>query len=99
MRSRYSAYAMHNADYIIKTTHPLSPHFETDRKKWKQAILQFCSMTQFLDLKIIDSGVDWVHFQAFLKQNDRFILEEKSTFEKGETGWVFLKGDSHIKNL
>ena len=66
MRSRYTAYALGKANYILETTHPRSPYFELDRKKWKKAILEFCRTTRFVKLEILDSGEDWVHFIAYL---------------------------------
>lgn len=88
MRSRYSAYALGKADYIIITTHPQSPYFEKDRKKWKRAILEFCNTTQFLRLEILGIGEDWVHFLAHLSTT---VLDEKSLFEKTDGKWLYVK--------
>lgn len=93
MRSRYSAYSLGLVDYIIRTTHPQSPYFETDRKKWEKAIYAFCHTTQFEKLEILGSGDDWVHFIAHLKQNTPLLLEEKSRFEKVDGKWLYLVGD------
>ncbi len=90
MRSRYSAYALRLADYIIQTTHSKSPYFERDRGKWKKAILEFCTTTQFLKLEILDSTESSVHFIAHLGQT---LLEEKSLFEKVDGKWLYVKGD------
>lgn len=87
MRSRYSAYALGKADYIIQTTHPKSPYIEKDQKKWKKAILEFCRTTQFLKLEILDSGENWVHFVAHLSSGP---LEEKSLFEQIDGKWLYL---------
>lgn len=88
MRSRYSAYALGKADYIIITTHPQSPYFEKDRKKWKRAILEFCNTTKFLRLEIQASGEDWVHFRAHL---DGAVLDEKSLFENVDGKWLYVR--------
>lgn len=90
MKSRYSAYALSNPDYIIHTTHPNSPYFEKNRKKWKGAILEFCKTTRFLKLEILGSGENWVHFIAHLS---RVNLEEKSRFEKFNGKWLYLDGE------
>jgi SEC-C motif-containing protein len=92
MRSRYTAYALGKADYIVQTTHPKSPYFEKDQGNWKRAVLEFCRTTQFLKLEIIASGENWVHFVAHLKQTEPFLLEEKSDFEKVDGKWLYLKG-------
>ncbi|MBS0624898.1 MAG: zinc chelation protein SecC [Verrucomicrobia bacterium] len=98
MRSRYSAYALNNAEYIIKTTHPKSPYFEKNRKAWIQGILEFSRQTQFVGLDILGSGENWVHFSAKLRQNGSNIeLNEKSHFEKIDDQWLYLSGE--VKKL
>lgn len=91
MRSRYSAYALGNAKYIIQTTHPKSPYFEKNQKKWELGILEFCKTTKFLRLEIVDSGENWVHFKAHLQQAHPFILDELSDFEKVDGKWLYLE--------
>ncbi len=41
MKSRYSAFAVANSDYIIFTTHQNNPDFTTDLKSWTNDILNF----------------------------------------------------------
>lgn len=95
MRSRYAAYALKNAAYIMKTTHPRNPHYEKDRKKWERGILEFCNQTEFVRLEIFETGPDTVHFAAHLKQSGReFVLEEKSRFMKVDREWLYLKKES-----
>ena len=100
MRSRYAAYALGKADYIIHTTHPQSIYFEKDRKKWEKAILQFSKRTKFLRLTIDASGDNWVSFTAYLEENGvGFTLKEKSQFQKVEGKWLYLSGEvSHEKS-
>ena len=88
MRSRYSAYALDKANYIVITTHPKSPYYEKDRKKWKQGIREFCQATQFLKLEILGYGEDWVHFIAHLSSGP---LNEHSLFEKADGKWLYLR--------
>ncbi len=95
MRSRYSAYALGNAQYIIETTHPKSPYIEKNRKKWIDAILQFCHSTRFEKLEILGHGENWVHFAAHLRQEKELILNERSTFEKVDGKWLYVKGIIH----
>lgn len=90
MRSRYSAYALKNAEYIMKTTHPLSPSFEKDQDSWTKAILEFCAQSSFEKLEILKFGENWVHFKAYLGHG---VLEEKSTFEKLDEKWLYLNGE------
>ena len=89
MRSRYAAYALSKADYIIHTTHPQSPYFEKDTAKWKKVILEFCRTTRFLKLEILEFGEDWVHFIAHLSP---ISLNERSHFEKINGKWLYVRG-------
>ena len=89
MRSRYSAYALKKADYIIKTTHPENPSFSSDKVAWKNAILHFCRETDFIGLTILEfidgEGEAYVTFFAHLKQKRKDVsFEEKSRFMKVE---------------
>lgn len=90
MRSRYSAYALGQADYIMRTTHPKSPYYEKKRAKWKMGILTFCEQMKFIRLEIVSSGENWVHFIAYL---DKTVLNEKSYFEFLDGKWLYLKGE------
>ena len=91
MRSRYSAYALHQVDYIIRTTH-------RDNPQNRQAIIQFCQNTEFEKLVILDfvNGIERaeVEFIAFLKQNKRpFQLRERSLFIKEGPQWLYLQSN------
>lgn len=99
MRSRYSAYVLGNASYIIRTTHPKSIYFEKDQKKWEKAILSFSHSTQFLHLDILEHKDDWVLFRACLTQESRtFYLKEKSHFQMMGDHWLYLSGEITIEN-
>jgi len=94
MRSRYSAYALHLAEYIINSTHPNNPDYGDETAIWKQSILEFCQNTQFLGLKISEfiegEMVAYVTFEANLSHT---ILREKSRFLKDEGKWLYESGD------
>jgi len=98
MRSRYSAYALGHAEYIIKTTHPENPTFMTNTEIWKQSILEFCNKTTFQNLEIIDfidgEKEAYVTFFAHLKQdNNDTSFQEKSRFKKVENQWLYHSGN------
>jgi len=94
MRSRYSAYSLHLADYILKTTHPNNPDYTEETSLWKRSILEFCQNTKLLGLKInefIDGEtLAYVSFEARL---DSGILKEKSRFLKVYGKWLYESGD------
>jgi SEC-C motif-containing protein len=91
MKSRYTAYVIGNANFIIKTTHPDSPHFEEDKKEWIKSIKEF-SKSNFKKLEIIEfidgEKEAFVEFKAYI---DDFIMHERSQFLK-EDKWYYVKG-------
>jgi len=95
MKSRYSAYATGNADYIIKTTHPDNSDCSEEKQGWRASILAFCKETAFEGLKIIDYNKEcknkeaFVTFEAYLSSG---ILKEKSRFLKTEERWLYVDG-------
>jgi len=98
MRSRYCAYALGLADYILRTTHPQNHEAAKPLEERKKDIEQFCRMTVFKGLQILDvqegDARSTVTFRAFLSQAGKdFSFKEKSTFEKVLGGWLYLKGE------
>jgi SEC-C motif-containing protein len=97
MRSRYAAYALGLSDYIIQTTHPVSPHFCHDLTKWAKQISEFSSHTEFRGLEILQfqesNSSATVTFFAHLFQNKKDVsFTEKSHFEKVEGKWLYHSG-------
>lgn len=101
MRSRYTAYALGDADYIIKTTHKDNPEFRQSGRLQKQQILSFSHNTQFNGLEILDvqegEFTDFkgtVTFHVTLSQNNLDAsYTEKSDFKKEHGAWLYLKGE------
>ena len=93
MKSRYSAYAVGNASYIVNTTHKNNSDFTNDVKSWKESIFHFTTSTEFLGLKILDflDGEEeaFVTFKASLSSGD---MVEKSRFLKVESMWLYESG-------
>lgn len=97
MQSRFSAYSLGKADYIIKTTHKDNNDFTSDIDTWKNDILNFCHNTEFrrLDvLEFIDGEMEsFVTFKATLFQNDQDVsFVEKSRFLKEDGRWFYVDG-------
>lgn len=98
MRSRYSAYAMKNADYIIATTHPASSEYTDNLFNWKRGILKsFSKDTFFKQLDIHDfqekGMMATVTFTAHILEGDQdHTVTEKSIFEKIKNKWYYLSG-------
>ncbi len=94
MRSRYSAYSLGKASYILKTTHPQSPFWEEDRVRWLQDVRQFCQATRFEGLLVKGAETQgdraWVEFHALLSQGQQDTsFTEKSLFLLQDGLWFY----------
>ncbi len=95
MRSRFSAYALGKADYLI-TTRPEAKRAEENREE----LAAYCKSVQAVGLKIVakekggkddDTGI--VTFHASLQSNGRRTLHiETSTFARENGRWVYVDG-------
>jgi SEC-C motif-containing protein len=102
MRSRYAAYALRLADYIIQTTHPDNPQFTKDHKIWKEQILEFCYVTEFYDLDILEvkegEVIASVTFHAKLRQRGQEAsFSERSHFERVGGNWLYHSGEVSLE--
>ncbi len=93
MKSRFSAYAAGEANYIIKTTHKNSPHYEQNRIEWVKGIKDF-SKSEFKKLEIINfidgEKEAFVKFRAYI---DDYVMEEKSRFIKKDK-WYYVEAEN-----
>jgi len=89
MRSRYSAYCIQAADYLVETTH------NAKRKFHKKAdILEWSMSNTWLKLEIIFSDETTVEFKAFYLDESlkAQMHHEKSTFVFENGSWVYVDG-------
>ncbi|MDC0933417.1 YchJ family metal-binding protein [Arcobacteraceae bacterium] len=101
MRSRYTAYALNNAKYIIKTTHPHNIDFQENKTLWEKEILEFSQNFTFEKLTIhefIDAEpTSYVTFRAQITSNGNdHTFTEKSSFKKIDNAWVYFQATSII---
>lgn len=97
MKSRFSAYVVGDANYIIKTTHPHNPDYHDNHKVWREEILRFSKENHFLDLSI--ESFEEEKEQAYVMFKVTFedgLLHEKSRFVKNGDIWLYIEAD--IKN-
>ncbi|WPR70649.1 YchJ family metal-binding protein [Flavobacterium sp. NG2] len=89
MRSRYSAFATHNVDYLIETT-----HYSTRKNHHKEAILEWATTNQWLQLEVLKASETTVEFKAHYKDNlgQYQIHHEFSTFKKENDNWYYVDG-------
>jgi peptide deformylase len=107
MRSRFTAYVLGNADYIIKTTHPANPHYVENKAAWKRSLAQLAQETLFHKLEVLDFQEDgptgMVTFVAYHSRGEEDkTFTEKSYFEKKNGQWLYLRGQfaqGHLPEL
>lgn len=89
MRSRYSAYATHAAEYLLATTHI------SERKYYsKSEILNWATSNQWLQLEIIMATENTVEFKAYFLDNklQKQLHHERSTFKFENGSWFYVDG-------
>jgi len=89
MRSRYSAYAIHKADYLLETTHVSErPYYS------KSEILKWATSNQWQKLEILSFTENTVEFKAhFLDSNGKPQTHyEFSTFKLENNAWYYVDG-------
>ncbi|MEX6625493.1 YchJ family protein [Tenacibaculum salmonis] len=95
MRSRYSAFALANVDYLQKSHHSST----RPSKQENNEILQWTKSVEWIKLEIINTNKGSINditgnvtFEAFFKENDKIdTIKENSSFCKEDNNWVYLK--------
>jgi SEC-C motif-containing protein len=100
MRARYSAFAVGNVDYILSTTHPQHEDSLKEEAVRREEIKHFSRITTFRKLEILKEErgepLSYVTFRVFLEQEGKPLsFTEKSTFEKINGRWLYLRADFH----
>lgn len=92
MRSRYSAYATHQADYLVETTHVSQRTLHS-----KEDILLWATSNQWQKLEVLKATETTVEFKAYyldLNKNQQ-IHHEFSTFLQEDGVWYYVDGEYH----
>lgn len=89
MRSRYSAYATHQVDYLLESTYVLERKYYS-----KSEILLWATNNQWLQLQILNSTENTVEFKAHFLDNklQKQIHHELSTFKFENGTWFYVDG-------
>lgn len=90
MRSRYSAYATKNADYLVATTH------SSTRKNYnKKDILHWATTNKWEKLEVLETLENTVTFKAYYLDNHKLRQThfEKSTFVLENGNWFYVDGE------
>lgn len=96
MRSRYSAYALGLAQYILDTTHPKHADQKLPLQQRLEQIRAFSKSVSFKTLDILDTEegetISFVTFRVGLLQHGKDLsFTEKSEFEKIKGKWLYLR--------
>lgn len=84
MRSRYSAYAVGDADYVFTTWHP----------RTRPASVDLDPDLTWTGLAVHGYGEDWVDFSAtYLTRAGAGELRERSRFEQRAGRWFYVDGE------
>ena len=83
MRSRYSAFALGNADYLLRTWHP----------RTRPSELRLDPELTWLSLQVLAAGGDTVEFVArYRGPSGRGFQREVSRFSQRGGRWFYLDG-------
>lgn len=90
MRSRYSAYCIANADYLVNTT-----HIATRKLYPKSSIVDFATNSHWLQLEILAAHDNIVEFKAYYLDKNLApqVHYEKSFFKQEEGVWYYVEGE------
>ena len=98
MKSRYSAFASNDSNYIMNTTHRENPDFTYDTEKWQKEIHEYFDHSEFKKLEIIEfvdgQNESYVTFKASIFQGAIDVsFIEKSKFLKVNNQWLYHSGE------
>jgi SEC-C motif-containing protein len=86
MRSRYTAYATGNIDYIESTMKEEALHGFS-----KEEALSWTKEIQFTDLEILSTGNSSVEFKAYYQHNgEQQVIHEDSLFRRVDGRWFYV---------
>lgn len=90
MRSRYTAYVIQNADYLIATT-----HLSTRKLFSKEEILTWSQENKWLRLEVLASTETTVTFKAYFLDSEMKaqMHHEHSTFKREGDVWYYVTGE------
>jgi len=90
MRSRYSAYATHHANYLLETT-----HISTRNQHEVADILDWSKSNNWIKLEVLNSSYDHVEFKAYYTDDSLqpHVHHEKSAFAQEDGYWFYVDGE------
>ncbi|MGL4830445.1 MAG: YchJ family protein [Vibrio sp.] len=94
MRARFSAHVLKNVEFVIETYHP-SCHANHEREAISESVHSHWLRLEVISTRMGETNDEgFVHFKAFLEQNDgEYCLEERSRFVREEGSWYYIDGE------
>lgn len=98
MRSRYTAYAIGDIAYVMRTTDPTGPTAGVDAKTWAAELRQFSESVSFDGLEVratsASAAIGEVTFFATLSHAGADVsFGERSRFVRRDGQWLYVDGD------
>ena len=89
MRSRFTAYTLHEVDYLYQTT-----HVSQRRYTHKSDILAWSNLNTWQKLEILNFSENTVEFKAYYLDENKMpqVHHEKSTFNFFQEEWFYVDG-------
>lgn len=90
MRSRFSAFAIPNGEYLMKTTLPTKRKFHN-----KKDLQEWGEINEWTKLEILKSTLNQVEFKAYYNDENGKpqIHHEFSLFQKENDRWHYVSGE------
>ena len=96
MRSRFSAFAVGRAKYLVNSTAELGPMWQPDTDAWERSLRAQCAGARFTALRVLaappppDGGPGFVRFEADVVENgEQHTISELSRFTLQRGSWVY----------
>ena len=105
LRSRFTAYSYRLPDYLMSTTAPEGPEWQSNAAKWKKELLSYTDKFNFLRLRVGDEEstsdeASTISFRAQIVQKGTINLMdlcETSQMVKRDGKWLYLDGTSTME--
>ena len=95
LRSRFSAYALNNVQYIMDTTCKDGPRYGGNQYRWEAQLTAYATYNQFIGLAIEDVDENIITYRAevvFGSVDNSFT--EKAEFRQNDAGrWCYYDGE------
>ena len=99
LRSRFSAYALKQFDYLINTTHPSNPEYKTNKNAWRKELQTNTQHTKFVNFEVLpteqfillSANQTCITFKvtSYTKNNELQQIIETSIFENLKDKWLY----------